>query len=551
MTNATVGADNMVPPLEPYNLFTTDPVLADAIEREGGGRGADHDLLVAFGERAGSKEVFEWGHLANRHSPVLRTHDRNGNRVDEVDFHPAYHSLMDLSVSAGIHCMRYESEPGDGGYVTRNALMYLISQVEVGHGCPTSMTGAVLPALRNQPELADVWAPRLTSRSYDPRLVAAEEKAGCLMGMGLTEKQGGSDVRANTSTAVPVDGGGPGGEHRLTGHKWFTSAPMCDAFLTLAQAPKGLSCFLVPRFLPDGTRNPLHFQRLKDKLGNRSNASGELEYVDAAGWMVGEEGRGVPTIIEMVNGTRVDCTNWAAAMMRQAVAQAGWHVAHRAAFGATLIDKPLMQNVMADLEIEAEAATLMTARISGAYDRSSVDPDEAAFARLATAVAKYWLTKRSSPVVREALECVGGNGYVEESILPRLYREVPLNAIWEGAGNVIALDVLRAMARSPSSVEAFLAELDQAAGAEPILDREVARLRDSITDHTNAEAQARRLVEQLATCWAASLLVRHGDQAVADAYIRSRLGGDWGSMLGSLPPDAALGPIARRAVPAV
>ncbi|MCP3853614.1 MAG: DNA alkylation response protein [Actinomycetia bacterium] len=543
------GSDNMVSPLEPYNLFTTDPVLANAIEREGGGRGADHDLLVEFGERVGSDEVFEWGHLANRHSPELVTHDRNGNRVDEVEFHPAYHSLMELSVSAGIHCMRYEREPGDGGYVTRNALMYLISQVEVGHCCPTSMTGAVMPALRHQPDLAEVWGPRLVSRSYDPRLIVPDQKTGSLMGMGLTEKQGGSDVRANTSTAAPVNGGGPGGEHRLTGHKWFTSAPMSDAFLTLAQAPKGLSCFLVPRILPDGSRNSLHFQRLKDKLGNRSNASGELEYTDAAGWMVGEEGRGVPTIIEMVNGTRIDCTNWSAAMMRQAVAQAAWHVSHRTAFGANLIDKPLMQNVLADLELEAEAATLMTARISGAYDRSAIDPDEAALARLGTAVAKYWLTKRAAPVAREALECVGGNGYVEESILPRLYREVPLNAIWEGAGNVIALDVLRAMARSPQSTDVFLAELGRAQGADPILDAAVARLRSTIVELDTAEANARRLVEQMAMCWAAALLVQHGDSAASDAYVRSRLGGDWGSELGTLPPDAALEAIARRALP--
>ncbi|MCP5029494.1 MAG: DNA alkylation response protein [Actinomycetia bacterium] len=551
MGETTTATDNMVPPLEPYNLFTTDPVLADAIEREGGGRGDDRDLLVAFGARVGGEEVVEWGHLANRHPPELVTHDPNGGRIDEVRFHPAYHSLMDLSVSAGIHCMRYEREPGDGGYVTRNALMYLMSQIEVGHGCPTSMTGAVLPALRHQPELAEIWEPRLISRSYDPRLIDPAEKTGCLMGMGLTEKQGGSDVRANSSTAVPVNGGGPGGEHRLTGHKWFTSAPMCDAFLTLAHAPKGLSCFLVPRILPDGTRNPLHFQRLKDKLGNRSNASGELEYENAAGWMVGEEGRGVPTIIEMVNGTRIDCTNWSAAMMRQAVARAGWYVAHRTAFGATLIDKPLMQNVLADLEIETEAATLLTARISGAYDRASVDPDEAAFARLGTAVAKYWLTKRATPVVREALECVGGNAYVEESILPRLYREVPLNAIWEGAGNVIALDVLRAMARSPQSTEAFLAEVELGQGADRTLDAAMADLRSTVTEVDDAEANARRLVEQMAVCWAASLLVRHGDESVSAAYLRSRLGGDWGSELGTLPTDADLDTIARRAVPAV
>ena len=506
-------------------------------------------LLTAFGEGAGSDEVIEWGHLANRHEPELITHDRFGDRVDEVAYHPAYHSLLQMSVEAGIHSLRYEAQPGDGTYVTRNAMMNMACQVDMGHLCPISMTGAALPALRHTPELAAEWEPRIVSRAYDPHLVEPSTKAGVLLGMGMTERQGGSDVRANISTAVPLNGGGPGGGYRLGGHKWFTSAPMCDGFLVLAHAPGGLSCFLVPRVLPDGERNPLRFMRLKDKLGNRSNASGELEFDAATGWLVGEEGRGVPTIIDMVNGTRIDCTNWAAALMRQAVAQAGWHVAHRDAFGATLIDKPLMQNVLADLELEVEAATLMVARVSGAYDRASLDPDEEAFVRIATAVSKYWVTKRSSPVVREALECVGGNGYVEESVLPRLYREVPLNAIWEGAGNVIALDVLRAMARAPQALDAFMRELDIAAGTEAVLDERVDRLRGSIADGAGDEAGARRIVEQMATCWAASLLVRHGDPLAAEAYVGSRLWGDWGSELGTLPTTLDLDVIARRAVP--
>lgn len=541
--------------MEPYNLFTSDPVLAGALEREGAG--PDLHLLRDFGARVGSEEVYEWGHLANRHSPELKTHDRFGDRIDEVSYHPAYHSLLDLSVSAGIHSMRYERTPGDGGYVTRNGLMNLVSQVDVGHGCPTSMTGAVLGALRHQPDLAAEWEPRIVTREYDQRLIAPAEKRGCLIGMGMTERQGGSDVRANETTALATSRvGGPGTEYRLDGHKWFTSAPMCDAFLVLAQTVQGLSCFLVPRVLPDGERNPLRFMRLKDKLGNRSNASGELEFDKAAGWMVGEEGRGIPTIIDMVNGTRIDCTNWAAALMRQAVAQAGWHVAHRSAFGAMLIDKPLMQNVLADLEIEVEAATLMTARISGAYDRSSTNPEEAAFARLGTAVAKYWITKRSSPVVREAMECVGGNGYVEESILPRLYREVPLNAIWEGSGNVIALDVLRALARSAQSADAFFADLSLARGADASFDRELGALQTTVAQMVGlgidpaAEAGARRVVERLAVCWAASLLIRHGDPAVADSYVASRIGGDWGSEFGTLSASGSLGHIARRAVPA-
>jgi len=537
---------NQPGPLEPYNLFSSDPVLGDAFTREGG---TDTELLTEFGARAGSEEVTEWGHLANRFEPELITHDRFGDRLDEVSYHPAYHSLLSMSVEAGIHSLRYEAEPGDGTYVTRNALMNMACQVDMGHLCPISMTGASLAALRHTPELAEQWEPRIVSRSYDPQLAEPSKKAGVLLGMGMTERQGGSDVRANISTAAPLNGGGPGREYRLDGHKWFTSAPMCDGFLVLAHAPAGLSCFLLPRVLPDGTRNPLRFMRLKDKLGNRSNASGELEFDAATGWLVGEEGRGVPTIIDMVNGTRIDCTNWAAALMRQAVAQAGWHVAHRDAFGATLIDKPLMQNVLADLELEVEAATLMVARVSGAYDRAELDPEEEAFARIATAVAKYWVTKRSSPVVREALECVGGNGYVEESILPRLYREVPLNAIWEGAGNVIALDVLRAMARAPQALDAFMRELELAAGTEAVLDEEVERLRGAIGDGVGDEAGARRIVEQMATCWAASLLVRHGDPLVAEAYVGSRLWGDWGSELGTLPVTLDLDRIARRAVP--
>lgn len=543
---------NQPGPLEPYNLFTSDPVLAEAFAREGGG---DTELLAEFGERAGSEEVFEWGHQANRFPPELLTHDRFGDRVDEVKYHPSYHSLLDLSVSSGIHSMRYEAQPGDGRYVTRNALMNMMCQVDMGHLCPISMTGAALPALRHTPELAEVWEPRILTRDYDPRLIPPEEKSGVLLGMGMTERQGGSDVRANISTAAPVNGGGPAGEYRLEGHKWFTSAPMCDGFLVLAHAPKGLSCFLLPRVLPDGSRNPMRFMRLKDKLGNKSNASGELEFDQASAWMVGEEGRGVPTIIDMVNGTRIDCTNWAAALMRQAIAQAGHHVANRDAFGATLIDKPLMQNVLADLELEVEAATLMVARVSGAYDRASLDPQEEAFVRIATAVAKYWVTKRSSPVVREALECVGGNGYVEESNLPRIYREAPLNAIWEGSGNVIALDVLRAMARSPQSLEAFMAELDLAAGMESVLDEEIERLRGVLDAPVGGrgsgeEAGARRVVEQMATCWAASLLVRHGEPLVAEAYVGSRLWGDWGSEFGTLPATLDLATIANRAVPA-
>jgi len=538
---------NQPPSLEAYNLFSTDPVLRGVVEREGGGAGVDG--LVAFGERVGSAEVLEWGELANRFEPELVTHDRFGDRIDEVRYHPAYHSLMELSISEGLHCRHYETGPGDGGYVARNAAMYLMAQVEVGHGCPISMTGAGLYALEHQPELAALWGPMVRSRSYDPTLSAPQDKAGVLLGMSMTERQGGSDVRANTSTAFPVEGGGPGGEYRLNGAKWFVSAPMCDAFLALAHAPSGLSCFLVPRVLPDGSRNQLHLMRLKDKLGNRSNASSEMELFDAAGWMVGDEGRGVRTIIDMVAGTRLDCTNWAAALMRQAVTQAGWHVAHRAAFGATLIDKPLMQNVLADLEIEAEAATTLVGRLSGAFERAPADPSEAALARIGAAVAKYWVTKRSTPVVREALECVGGNGYVEESILPRLYREAPLNSIWEGSGNVIALDVLRALARTPDAGDAFIAELERGSGRDPRVDRYIQQVRTALGGTPGGEADARRLVELLAVTWTASLFVQHGEPDVTDTYLRSRLDGEWGREFGTLPSDAPLSRIAAQAVP--
>lgn len=534
------SSDNQPGPLGSYNLFTADPVLPDAVRREGG----DIGLLESFGEQVGTEETREWGRLANKNVPILHTHDPFGNRIDEIEYHPAYHSILSLAVEAGIHCMRYEQSPGEGAYVTRNALMGLITQVEMGHGCPTSMTSGALMALKHQPELSEIWEPLTISRSYDHQLRAPDQKSGVLLGMGMTEKQGGSDVRANTSTATP----GADGEYRLEGHKWFTSAPMCDAFLVLAYAPKGMSCFLVPRVLPDGTRNSLRFMRLKDKLGNRSNASAELEFDNTAAWIVGEEGRGIPTIIEMVHATRLDVANWGVSLMRQAVSQAGWHVAHRDAFGAKLIDKPLMQNVLADLEVEVEAATLMITRLSGAHERMEVDEHERAFARLATPVAKYWLTKQSNPVVREALECVGGNGYVEDSIMPRLYREAPLNAIWEGAGNVIALDVERAASRNPESVEAFLDEMDRSRGRDPGLDERLDDLRAHFAAPLS-EATARRLIERLATTWAGTLMVEHGDPAVSDAYLSSRIAGDHGSLFGTLSAGCDLVHISERAVP--
>jgi putative acyl-CoA dehydrogenase len=535
---------NQAPPLEDYDLFAADPVLADAVAREGGSWGAD-DLGV-FGRLVGTAESFHQGALANMHPPVLVTHDRVGRRIDEVEFHPAWHHFMDLSVRHGLHSLPFERPAGEGARVVRDAMFSMVSQVEAGHGCPISMTTSVVPALRAEPALAERWEPHILTRTYDPRLAPITAKSGALVGMGMTEKQGGSDVRANTTVATP----GPDGTYRLVGHKWFTSAPMCDGFLVLAQAPGGLTCFLLPRILDDGTRNPLRLQRLKDKLGNRSNASSEVEFEDTIVHRVGEEGRGVPTIIEMVSHTRLDCVVGSTGLMRQAVSQAGWHVAHRRAFGAALIDKPLMQNVVADLEVEVEVATLMMMRLSGAFDRAGLDPAEAAFQRIATPVAKYWVTKRCSEVVREAMECLGGNGYVETSILPRLYRESPVNAIWEGSGNVIALDVVRALARAPGALDAFLAEVEPTGGSHRGLDAAVERLRDELVRAADPEAGARRLVERMAVVWGAALAVRHGAPEVADAWLASRVAGDHGGLYGTLPTSLPLARLAARAVPA-
>ncbi|MEZ5322763.1 MAG: acyl-CoA dehydrogenase family protein [Microthrixaceae bacterium] len=406
---------NQVDPLDAYNLFETDPTLVAAVEREGAGWALPE--IRAFGGYVGTPDWFEQGRLANRHEPVLHTHDAVGRRIDEVEFHPAWHRLMECSLRNGLHSRPFERAPGEGGRVARDAMFMLMSQVEAGHGCPVSMTTSVIPALRAEPAIAQAWTPTILSRTYDPRMLPVGEKDGATMGMGMTEKQGGSDVRANTTVATPAPSLGDG-VFRLVGHKWFTSAPMCDAFLVLAQAPGGLTCFLLPRILPDGSRNALRIQRLKDKLGNRSNASSEVEFEETIVFRVGEEGRGVRTIIEMVGHTRLDCVVGSTALMRQAVSQAGWHTAHRRAFGALLSDKPLMRNVVADLEVEVEVATLMMMRVSGAFDRMGLDAAEADFARIATPVAKYWVTKRCSETVREAMECLGGNGYVEPSILP-------------------------------------------------------------------------------------------------------------------------------------
>jgi putative acyl-CoA dehydrogenase len=529
---ATHEVLNQAQPLQDYNTFEGDRVLVEALDREGGDWAAERVREV--GAFSGSARAIRLGFEANENPPRLRTHDRFGNRIDEVEFHPAWHELLGADVRFGLHALPW-SEPQPGAHVAR-AAMFVAAQAEAGVGCPISMTYSVIPVLRRQPELAAEWEPRFLSLRYDgERLRPAPDKAGALCGMGMTEKQGGSDVRANTTTATPVNGGGPGGEYRLVGHKWFVSAPMCDAFLVLAQTEGGLSCFLMPRFTPDGERNPFHIQRLKDKLGNRSNASSEVEFRDTRAWMVGEQGRGVATIIEMVNHTRLDCCLGAAAGMRIGVANAIHHTRHRAAFGKLLVEQPLMRNVLADLAVESETATISALRLARAYDESVAESEAAGqLKRLANAVLKYWLCKRAPAHAAEALECLGGNGYVEESGMPRLYREAPLNSIWEGSGNVQCLDVLRAII-GPEPLEAFFAEVDAAAGAEPRLDAAAAALRDELANPDQLEARARAVVERMALVLQGSLAVRFADPAVADAFCASRLGGDWGRAFGTLP----------------
>ncbi|AYJ48682.1 acyl-CoA dehydrogenase family protein [Rhodococcus sp. P1Y] len=519
---------NQVPDLLPYNT-SQDRSLREGLDREGAGWSLGE--LNELGDLAGSVEVQEWGRLANENPPVLRTHDRYGNRIDEVEFHPHWHDLMSVAVANGLHATPWQCDR-PGAHVARAAKFYAWGQADAGHMCPISMTYAAVPALRHNSELTSMYESLLASTHYDFGLRTPTEKRGLIAGMSMTEKQGGSDVRANTTTAVPSSDG----SFTIVGHKWFTSAPMSDMFLTLAQAPGGLSCFLLPRVLPDGTRNRIALQRLKDKLGNKSNASGELEYQGATGWLVGEEGRGVPTIIEMVNMTRLDCVIGSAAGIRNATVRAVHHARHRSAFGASLADQPLMRNVLSDLIVESEAATAVMMRLAGATDRAvRGDAEESALRRIALAVTKYWVCKRAPSHVAEALECLGGNGYVEESGMPRLYRESPLMSIWEGSGNVAALDSLRALAKQPEAVEAYFTEVGRAAGADSRLDDAVSRLGKELADRSDIEYRARRVVELMALVFQGASLVRHGDPSVADAFCASRLGEDWGGAFGTLP----------------
>ena len=535
-------AANQPPPLAGYDLYEADPVLPAALRAFGAGWAEDR--VRAIGRRAGTGEAIAWAEQADANPPVLRTHDRYGNRLDEVGFHPAWHALLGTAIGNGLHAWTWR-EPRQGSGVARAAGFFMWQQVEAGHGCPVSMTHAAVPALRAEPGLAEAWVPLLTSLVYDPVLRPPQQKQGALCGMAMTERQGGSDVRAATTTATPL---AAEGDYLLDGHKWFCSAPMSDAFMVLAQAPGGLTCFLLPRVLPDGARNGFHLVRLKDKLGNRANASAEIELARAWARRVGPEGRGVATIVEMVNHTRLDCALGSAGNMRQAVAQASHHAAHRSAFGRRLADQPLMANVLADLTVEAEAAAWLAMRVAAAFDRAE---GEAVLRRLITPVAKYWVCKRGPAVAAEALECLGGNGYVEDSGMPRLYREMPLNSIWEGAGNVNCLDVLRALGRQPETLAALQAEIALADGADRHLDAFTRRLERELADTDQLEAGARRLVERLALALAGSLLVRHGRPAVADAFCASRLGGDWGGAFGTLPAGVDFAAIVGPATPGV
>ena len=537
---------NVARDLVDYNLYLQDAALQEAVRREGAAWA--HDDLAAFGAMLGAADYLELGVLANRHPPELDTHDRFGNRVDLVRFHPAYHTLMNTSIEHALHASPW-SDPGEGAHVARAARVYLHSQVEAGHQCPVTMTFAAVPSLRTTPRLASLWEPKITARVYDPRNVPDADKRGLTIGMAMTEKQGGSDVRANTTRAFPVGAAqGPGEAYELVGHKYFVSAPMCDAFLVLAQAPGGLSCFLMPRWRPDGSRNALQVLRLKRKMGNVSNASSETELRGALAWMVGEEGRGVRTIIEMVAMTRFDCMVGSASGQRAAVAQALHHCSLRSAFGKVLNEQPLMRNVLADLALESEGSVALTMRIARALDHRD-DEHEDLLVRLCTAVGKYWICKRTPGHAYESMECIGGSGVMEDSPFPRLFRESPVNAIWEGSGNVQCLDVLRAMQKTPAVVGAFFTELAKARGANAALDRYVAALQKEFADLGELEYRARDVVDRMALALQAALLVQHAPAAVADAFCASRLAASGHHNYGALPRGVDCAAIVARATP--
>ena len=542
----THTVENQATPLEDYDAFATDPALQQALEREGGGWARQH--VAAFGPVAGG-ELMRLGFIANANRPLFKPFDRYGHRIDEVEFHPAWHRIMQLGVEHGVPNFSWRHADTPGAHVARAALAYLHMQPEQGNNCPLTMTHASVPTLRQQPTLARDWLPRITAPHYDGRFIPAQHKAGNTIGMGMTEKQGGSDVRANSTRAWPLASPGPGEAYELVGHKCFFSAPMCDAFLVLAQAAGGLSCFLLPRFLPDGTLNAIRIQRLKDKLGDWSNASSEVEFTGACAWLVGEEGRGVATILEMVALTRQDCLIGSAGIMRQALVQAIHHCRGRRAFGKRLVEHTLMRNVLADLALESEAAMALAMRVARAIDAAPRDPMEAAFARIATAIGKYHVCKRCPTMVNEALECLGGLGYVEENILPRLYRQAPLNSIWEGSGNSQCLDVLRALRREPASRDALVVELRSVAGESGELDAASAWIDRALDDGDQLEARARLLTERIALALQAVQLLRSGAHGSAATFIASRVAVDHGQCLGTLPAGSPLQAVIERAFP--
>lgn len=505
---------NQPPPFENINLFDSDQALKAAVGTQIGTR---HNApLFDYGAALGSEDSMELARLAHANPPKLRSFDRYGHRLDEVEFHPAYHTLMSLGLKSGYASFAWNEK--DGGHVAHAAMVFMQAGVEPGVGCPMTMTYAAVPALRHEPAIADEWIPRVTAGDYDPRFIPTEQKKAATIGMAMTEKQGGSDIRANSTIAKEVSPG----EYELTGHKWFCSAPMCDAFLTLAQTQAGVTCFLVPRWRPDGLRNAFHIMRLKDKLGDRSNASSEIEYHGAWAQRLGEEGRGVRTIIDMVQYTRLDCIAGSAGGIRASLTQAIWHALHRSAFQKKLIDQPAMEMVLADLALESEAATALAMRIARGFDRQ-MDPAESAFMRLATPIAKFWVCKRQPGAVYEALECHGGAGFVEEGPMPRLFRQSPLNAIWEGSGNVIALDILRALVREPDSLEAVRAELTSAIGANKHLDRHLKLLDEWFKPGVLNEYTARAFAEDMALALSAAALLQSSPSYVFDGYCNARL----------------------------
>jgi putative acyl-CoA dehydrogenase len=539
--------ENQPTPLENYNSFNEDTAIKEAVVAHDGSEYLED--LERFGAKAGSSEVIEWGFQANENKPVFYTHDRHGIRIDEVRFHPSYHKLMSLSIGEGIHSSHW-TKPGPGAHVARAAKSYMMSQVEAGHGCPITMTSAAIPTLKRQADIFDAWAPKVMHPEYDGRNISHEEKVGLTIGMAMTEKQGGSDVRQNSTRAYAVGAEGPGQIYELVGHKYFVSAPMSDAFLVLAQTQSGVSCFLVPRWRPDGTKNPLQVQRLKNKMGNVSNASSETELRGAMGWMIGDEGRGISAILEMVAMTRFDCMLGSSGQMRQAVAQITHHCRQRTAFGNTLDKQPLMQNVLADLIIEHEAAVSLSMRMARALDSIDQNAQEKHLVRMGTAIGKYWICKRAPGHAYESMECIGGSGVMEDHIMPRLFRESPVNSIWEGSGNVQCLDMLRATQRNPESMQAFMSELHRVDGKNPLMDAALDDLHQALSDKSDIEYRSRSIVEKMALCFQASSLLQFGNAEIADAFCQARLKtNNQGWVYGTLPRDIDCGSIINRATP--